>query len=49
MNKEIKTKEDLQNDAVGFVYGVFTFIKYAFWFAVFCVGCFFYMMLTVRP
>ena len=47
MSKQIKTSEDLQNDTVGFIYGVFKLIKYAIIFAVICVAWFFYTITTV--
>lgn len=48
MTDEIKTKEDLQNDAVAFVYGFFKFVKYAIIFFLICVVWFFYSMTTMR-
>ena len=47
MDKEIKTAQDLENDTVGFIYGVFKIIKYAIIFAVICVAWFFYTIATM--
>ena len=47
MGKEIKTAQDLENDTVGFIYGVFKIIKYAIIFAAICVAWFFYTISTV--
>lgn len=44
MTDKIKTKEDLQNDAVRFVYGFFKFAKYAIIVGILSVCWFFYHM-----
>lgn len=48
MNDEIKTKEDLQNDVVAFVYGVFRLVKYAIVFFLICIACYIYVLMTAR-
>ena len=47
MTTENKTKEDLQNDAVNFVYSFFKFVKYVAIIAVLLVGFSLYRLISL--